>query len=71
MMPPKSCSHIKNTVALIILTFRHIHCLHLMYAEEARVLVSWGTQVQSQVILNPDYLLDYISVSYDYDLFKQ
>ena len=37
-----------------------------MYAEVAWVLVSSGTQVQSQVILNPDYLLDYLSVSYDY-----
>ena len=37
-----------------------------MYAEVAWVLVSSGTQVQSQVILNPDYLPDYLSVSYDY-----
>ena len=42
-----------------------------MYAEVAQVLVSLGTQVQPQVILDPDYLLDYISVSYDYDLFKE
>ena len=33
-----------------------------MYAELAWVLVSSGTQVQPQVILDPDYL----SVSYDY-----
>ena len=57
----------KNTVVLTILTFRHIHCLHLMYAEVAWVVVSSGTQVQPQVKLNPDYLPDYISVSYDYD----
>ena len=37
-----------------------------MYAEVAWVLVSSGTQVQSQVILDPDYLSDYLSVSYDY-----
>ena len=37
-----------------------------MYAEVAWVLVSSGTQVQSQVILNPDYLPYYLSVSYDY-----
>ena len=37
-----------------------------MYAEVAWVLVSSGTQVQLQVILDPDYLSDYLSVSYDY-----
>ena len=26
----------------------------------------FGTQVQPQVILDPDYLSDYLSVSYDY-----
>ena len=35
----------------------------LMYAEVAWVLLYWGTQIQLQVILDPDYL----SVSYDYD----
>ena len=37
-----------------------------MNSEVAWVLVSSGTQVQSQIILDPDYLPDYISVSYDY-----
>ena len=38
-----------------------------MYAEIAWVLiVSPGTQVQSQVIHDLDYLPDYLSVSYDY-----
>ena len=37
-----------------------------MYAEVACVLVSLGTQVQPQVILNPDYLPDYLTDSYDY-----
>ena len=55
----------ENTVVLAILTFRHIQCLHLMYAEAAWVLVYSGTQVQPQVILAPDYLPDYLSVSYD------
>ena len=36
-----------------------------MYSKVAWVLVSSGTQVQPQVILDPDYLLDYLSVSYD------
>ena len=64
---PISWSHIKNTtVVLTILTFKHILCLHLMYAEIAWVPVSSGTQVQLQVILDPDYLPDYLSVSYDY-----
>ena len=43
-----------------------IQCLHLMYAEVAWVLVSLGTHVQLQVILDPDYLPDYLSVSYGY-----
>ena len=51
---------------LTILTFQHIQCLHLMYAEVAWVLVSSGTQVQPQIIPDPDYLPDYLSVSYDY-----
>ena len=41
-------------------------CLHLMYAEVAWVLVPSGTQAQPQVILDPDCLPDYLSVSYDY-----
>ena len=47
----------------VVLIFRHIQCLHLMYSEVAWVLVSLGTQVQPQKILNPDYL----SVSYDHE----
>ena len=39
-----------------------------MYAEVAWVLVSSGTQVQPQIILDPDYLPDYLSVSYDYQV---
>ena len=42
-----------------------------MYAEVAWVLVSSGTQAQPQIILDPDYLPDYLSVSYDYDLSKE
>ena len=59
----QEAGQIKNTVVLI---FRHIQCLHLMYSEVAWVLVSSGTQVQPQIILDPDYLPDYFSVSYDY-----
>ena len=32
--------------------------------------VSLGAQVQPQVILDPDYLPDYFSVSYDYGIAK-
>ena len=55
----------KNTLVLTILTFRHIQ-----YAEIAWVLVFSGTQVQPQVILDPDYLPDYLSVYYDYEGMK-
>ena len=58
----ESCPH-KEYNCMI---FRHIQCLHLMYSEVAWVLLSWGTQVQLQITLDPDYLLDYLSVSHDY-----
>ena len=57
--------HIENTV---VLTFRHIQCLHLVVTEVAWVLVSSGTQLQLQKILDPDYLPDYLSVYYDNDV---
>ena len=57
---------IKNTVVLTILTFQHIQCLNLMYVEVGWTLESLRTQVQPQVIINPEYLPDYLSVSYDY-----
>ena len=38
-----------------------------MYAEVAWVLVSLGTKVQPQIMPDPDYLPDYLSISYDYD----
>ena len=60
----QKAGHIKNTVVLIC---RHIQCLHLMYSEVAWVLVSSETQAQPQKVLDPDYLPDYLSVSYGYD----
>ena len=41
-----------------------------MYAEVAWVIVSSRTRVQPQIILDPDYLSDYPSVSYDYGVMK-
>ena len=37
-----------------------------MNSEVAWVLVSSGIQVQPQIILDPDYLSDYLPDSYDY-----
>ena len=37
-----------------------------MYSEVAWVLVSSRTQVQPQIILEPDYVPDYLFVSYGY-----
>ena len=37
-----------------------------MNSEVAWVLVSSGTQVQPQIILHPDYLPDWLPVSYHY-----
>ena len=59
----QEAGHLKNTNVLI---FRNIQCLHLMFVEVVWVLVSSGTQVHPQIILDPDYLPDYLSVSYDY-----
>ena len=41
---------------------------HSMFTSDVAEVawVSSGTQVQPQVILDPDYLQDYLSVSYDY-----
>ena len=51
------------------LSVPHIHCLHLMYSEVVYILESLGTQVQPQIILNPDCLPeDYLPVSFDYVL---
>ena len=55
--------HMQNTVLLIS---RHIQCLHLMNSEVVWVIVYSGTQVQPQIIVNPDYLPDFLSLSYDY-----
>ena len=50
-----------------VLTFWPIQCLHLMISEVVWLLVSSGTQALPQIILDPDYLPDYLSVCYDYD----
>ena len=42
--------------------------LHLMCSDAAWILVSSGTQVQSQIILDPDCLPSYLSGPYDYGL---
>ena len=63
----RSWSNIKNTVVLTILTFQHIQCLHLMFAEVAWVLVSSGTQLQPQIILDPNYPPDYLFASDNYE----
>ena len=39
-----------------------------MYSKVAWVLLSSGTQVQPQVIIEPAYLPNYLSVSYGYGL---
>ena len=64
----QEAGHIKNTVVLIL---RHIQSLHLMNSEVAWVLVSSGSQVQSPIVLDPDYIPDYLSVSYNYDQLKK
>ena len=53
----------KNTVVFI---FPRLQCLHLMCSEVICALVSLRTQVRLPIILEPDSLPDYLSVSYDY-----
>ena len=59
----QEAGHIKSRVVLI---FRHVQCLHLMKSEVAWILLSSETQVPGQIIFDPDYLSDYLSVPYDY-----
>ena len=40
----------------------------VLHSEVAWVLVYSGTEIQRQITFDPDYLPDYLSVSYDYDL---
>ena len=63
---PRSWSYVNKTVALTILTFQHLQHLHLISAEVAWVLVFSGTQVQPEIIPDPDYVPGHLSVSYDY-----
>ena len=62
----------KNTIVLI---FRHIQCLPLIYIEILSlsmlsmlswILLSSGNQIQLQITLSPEYRLDYLFVSSDY-----
>ena len=53
---------------LVVLIFRHIQRLHLMLSEVAWVLVSSVTQVLLQMILDLDYIPDYLSISHGYDI---
>ena len=41
------------------------HSMFKFYFEIAWVLVSSGAQAQPQIIFDPDYLSEYLSVSYD------
>ena len=64
----QEANHVNNAVVLIFLYFQ---CLHLMYSEVAGVLVvSSGIQVESQIIFEPDYVPDFLSVFYDYDIIE-
>ena len=51
---------------IVVLIFWHSQCLLLINSEVAWALVSTGTQVQRQIILDPDYLPNYLSVFYDW-----
>ena len=58
----READRIKN---IIVLMFPRIKCFYFMYSETASVPASSGTQVQPQVIPDPDYIPDYLFVSYD------
>ena len=65
-MAPRSWSH--EEYYTVVLIFRYIQYLHMMNSVVECLLVSSRTQVQPKIILNPYYLPDYLSVSYDYGL---
>ena len=62
----QEAGHIKNIYYICSFVFRHIKCSHLMNSEVAWVLVSLGAQVQLRIILELNYLPDYLSISHDY-----
>ena len=66
----QGAGHIKNIYYTVVLIFQHIQFLHLLNSEVTWVVVSSGTQVQAEKILHPDYLPEYLPVSYYYDLVK-
>ena len=49
----QEAGHIKNTV---LLDFQHIQCLDLMNSEVDCVIVSSGTLVQPEIVLDQDYI---------------
>ena len=55
-----------NNIYIAVLIFRQVQCLHLMNSEVVWVPVPSASQVQPQIIRDPGYLPDYLSVSYDY-----
>ena len=54
--------HVNNAILLIFWYFQCLRCI-AMYSEVGVLLVSSGTQVQPQVVLEPNYLPYYLSVS--------
>ena len=66
----QEAGQIKELVVLIF-TFTlilHIQRLHLMLSEVVWVLVSSVTQVLLQLLLDLDYIPDYLYISHDYDI---
>ena len=60
----QEAGHIKNIVVLLVL---HLHCLYVMFSEVAWVLVPSKTQVHPRIILDLDYISDYLSNFFDYE----
>ena len=54
--------HVNNAILLIFWYFQCLRCI-TMYSEVGVLLISSGTQVQPQVVLEPNFLPYYLSVS--------
>ena len=62
----QEAGHIKNINYIYSCFDFPAHSMFTFDKEVAWVLVSSGSQTQPQIILNPDYLPDYLSISNDY-----
>ena len=67
----QEAGHVKNKVVLHLCLLDALFYIYLMHSEVAWILVSSGTQVQPQIVIDPGHFADYLSVSYDYGTWEK